>query len=348
MGGRKAQVALFVLAGLILLFMVVLAIYLVSQKRAETATTTNEQLELQNNPELAAEKARMQERVDKCLEQVSGEAVQELSTSSLQVNTIPEAESALSDEISAKFPDCFFRYNTAGKLTVTADQPKITVSLGADQMNVHAEYGARGELDGKTYTLKAYDGAVPTQLRTMLERGFALSQALSGATPTGSGGKLDAASLATAKEFIDDDCYVNLYAYEDQGIYADLLTHDDGTLTAYFFDYKNAKPGELPPSVSRDLPKCVPKNTPSPQQTQNLVALTPTCPSGSKTPCPINTKLDTTKLPEGFTIISALDINPLTLTLNASQYPPGDYFAVAQGTDANGVLVSQPFTITIT
>jgi hypothetical protein len=263
------------------------------------------------------------------------------------VNTIPEAESALSDEISAKFPDCFFRYNTAGKLTVTADQPKITVSLGADKMNVHAEYGAKGALDGKTFTLKAYDGTVPTQLRLMLERGFALSQALAGATPTGGGGQLDAASLAAAKEFIDDDCYVNLYAYEDQGIYADLLTHDDGTLTAYFFDYKNAQPGAPPTPIPVNLPQCVPKNTPSPQQTPNLAALTPPpCASGSKTPCSI--QLDTTKLPEGFTIISALDINPLTLTLDASQYPPGDYFAVAQGTDANGVIVSQPFTITIT
>ena len=347
MGGRKAQVALFVLAGVIILIMVVLALYLVSQKKAETSTSTNEQLLLQQNPDLAAEKARMQARVDDCLSQTSTEVLTNFSAADVPVNTIADAEQALADEIAARFPDCFFRFNTQEKLTITGDEPRVTATLSADKLNVHAVYAATGSFNSYTYTLQAYDGAVATQLQPMLLRGFAIQQALAGTTPTGTGGsQLDAASLADAKAFIDDDCNVDLYAFEDQGIYADLLTHDDGTMTALLYDYKNLDQSGQPGMYSVNLQACTPKNTATAPQPQELAAPSTPLPCSSKdTACPI--KLDTT-LPEGFTIISALDINPLTLTLDASQYPAGDYFAVAQGTDANGVAISQPFTVHIT
>ncbi|MFH0978885.1 MAG: hypothetical protein V1837_06325 [Candidatus Woesearchaeota archaeon] len=69
--------------------------------------------------------------------------------------------------------------------------------------------------------------------------------------------------MTPGTEFIDENCYVNLYAYEDQGWYTDLTVNDDGTMIAYFYDYNDYNQGltsEPPkPIIVDNIPKCSPK-----------------------------------------------------------------------------------------
>ena len=261
MGGRRAQVALFVLLGVIILVGVILALYLIHEKKISTTSTDlSQQLDEQNNPELAAEKARMQQRVDDCLARTAQDSLQAFVDSGTQVASIAEAEQLLSDDIAQRFPDCFFAFNTIHKLAIIGDTPKVIAILGPGTLRVSVTYAAKGTFEEQSYQLQDYSASAATRLRETLDSGFALQQALSGTLDnTGGPGSADYEALAAAKSFIDDDCYVDLHAYEDQGIYADMFVHDDDTMTALFYNYKDWKQGDPSPEpVVIDLPACVP------------------------------------------------------------------------------------------
>ncbi len=257
MGGQKGQVALYVLIGLVVLIIIVLALYLVSLKKTETQTSANQQALLQNDPQLAAEIQRMQQRVDDCLGQTAADSLQEYQSSGTPVTTQADAEQMLADDIAAKFPDCFYQFNTEGKLQITDDgAPSVTAMLSDSKLLVTATYATQGTYDGKMYTLKDYTGSAPSNLKPMIDRALSIKQALSGATGATGG------TFTPDSSFIDPtDCSVDLYAYEDQGIYADLTVNDDGTMTAYFYDYNDYLQGltDTPPKpIVFDLPPCTP------------------------------------------------------------------------------------------
>ncbi len=255
MGGQKGQVALYVMIGLVVLIIVVLAFYLVSLKKTETQTSGSQQALLQNDPQLAAEIQRMQQRVDDCLGQKAADALQEYQDAAIPVTTQADAEQMLADDIAAKFPGCFYQFNTEGKLQITDDgAPSVTATLSDDKLLVTATYVAQGTYNGKTYMLKDYTGSAPSSLKPMIDRALSIKQALSGATAGG--------TFTPDSRFIDPtDCTVDLYAYEDQGIYSDLNINDDGTMTAYFYDYNDYLQGltDTPPKpIVVDLPPCTP------------------------------------------------------------------------------------------
>lgn len=334
MGGKKAQVALFVLAGVIVLFMVALTLYLISQQRAATSTSTNEQLELQQNPALAVEKAQMQTTVNNCLQATATDVIGNASANGLNVQSISDAEQLLANTIALRFPDCFFQYNTAGKLTITDENvPSVTVTLGTDQVLVNANYAVQGTLNGLTYHLSSYQATVTSGLRGMLETNFAVQQQIANSLS----GKGDTSS------FISPDGYVDLYAFADQNQYLDLLVNPDGTCTVYVTDYNRMIAGKATtPDRTSFTPTgpCIPQSsTQTPEKVNVLDPAPPVTCHGDDNACPITFS---STLPEGFAIISALDVDPLTWTLNAAKYPPGQYLVLAQAT---GDDASQPTTL---
>jgi hypothetical protein len=261
MGGRKAQVALFVLAGLILLFIVVLAIYLVSQKRAETATTTNEQLELQNNPDLAAEKARAQARLDTCLAETTQGAIEDYQTeiqqaAMQQVGELSDYQTQLTQAIADEFPSCFYRFNTKDSLLITDSQPpRVSLIFSTNAVKVAASYNAAGTYNGFTYHLNTYLGNVQTDFGRAARDSDATFKIVENALS----GHPDATNPFVNKE----SNTFNPYALADQQKYLNLIIQPDGSCTAIIYDYTAVQNGaDTQPTIlakdytAADAPAC--------------------------------------------------------------------------------------------
>jgi len=245
MGGR-GQTALYILLGLILFIGLLFTLYFVNQKDTEILGPKDDPM--QNNPQLAAEKARMQARVDKCLGQVAADSLTEMEAAQKPVVSIKSAEQQLADDIALFFPECFFEYNTIEKLTAANEQPKVRTSLSNDQLTVLVSYPVKGTYEGEPYTLNDFTAKVPTTVRPQMQRALNIPKAMQEKT------------FEPGRDFLNpDDCTVDLYAYEDQGIYADLIIKKDGTMVAYFYDYTGYLDGmttEKPTPIIVDLPAC--------------------------------------------------------------------------------------------
>lgn len=237
-----------------------MALFFIKQKSASVQTSTNEQLALQNDPQLAAEVQRMQERVDRCLGQTAEESLAEFKSSDETVTSQEAVEAMLADDIASKFPDCFFRFNTASKLQIVDEgTPDVTANLADGKLIVTATYTVKGEYNKKKYTLDEYKGSAPTDLKAVIDRAMTVRNSILNRV---SGSKGNGA-FTPGTEYLDENCYVDLYAYEDQGIYSDLAVNDDGTMTAYFYDYNDYLKGltlDPPKPIKVDLPACTPAN----------------------------------------------------------------------------------------
>jgi|GEM_PF-2950780 len=331
--GRRAQVAFFVLLGVILLIAIVIAIYLIQQQRVQTHETS-EQLYV-GNPELAAEAGRMQQRVDDCLSQTAQDSLESFADEGADVSSLADAEAMLEEDIALSFPNCFYRFNTASLFIEQETPPTVHIAFSNDGASVTAHYIVSGEYQGAKYSLSDYQANIKTGFRPLLEKGLGLRASMSGTTPTGSGGSGTAAP-SVGEEFIDKNCYVNLYAYQDEGIYADLTQRMDGTMQATFYDYDHLDSQGMPGRVTVELPPCIPAETPTPPQI--LDPITVNCQANN--PCSL--ALPST-LPEDVTIIGSVYVNPLTYEIDTTV--AGTYTAVAYGYTASGEEIQQPIII---
>jgi hypothetical protein len=264
---RKAQVALYVLGGIIVLFLIVLSIYLGRLKKTETLVTTGQDQQLLNNPELAAERARMQQRLDECLGQTTLEVLEDYQNSGISVSTIEQAEPRLAEEISMRFPDCLFRFNTIDKLQAGSDDaPRVSVTLGTEGASVSAEYSVVGTYNDKNYPLASFQTNVPSDLGHVIATAGTVRKALLSPEARTAPSSDNPTLAELARTLFDDECRFNLYALEDQGWYADLVTLDDGKMNLYLYnynDYLDGKTSEEPTPIPVDLPPCVPKTSPT-------------------------------------------------------------------------------------
>ena len=268
--GRQGQVAIFVLVGLIFVIAIILALYVINQKKIETTTTEDEQLRLQQNPELAAERARMQQRVDECLALVTRGVLDEAKMYGVQACSLEAAETALAEEVSGTFSDCFFRFNTIDKLAITDEAlPRATVLLGNDRVIVTAAYSVRGEFDGEAYTLNEYTATIDESPRDAIAYAIALScygVTATSDSPTGTTGTSGGLNTPLppgipdidVNALFDAECYYDAYAYEDEGIYTDLLLLPDGTRVVYVYDYNHLDTKDAPTMSKATLAPCVP------------------------------------------------------------------------------------------
>jgi hypothetical protein len=190
-------------------------------------------------------------------------------------------------------------------------------------------YIVRGEYDGEGYALTDYTASIPTRFRGLLERGLGLRSEMTGET-LGTGGPL------LGNDFIDENCYVNLYAYQEEGFYADLDQHADGSMTALLYDYETLDSNGLPTMIEIELPPCVPERervTPPELGEPEIL----TCTVGDA--CILTLE----GVPPDFTILSPLYVNPLTLEVDIA-VGSGTYAGAAVWYE-NGEEKTKPFII---
>jgi hypothetical protein len=240
MGGRRAQVALFVLIGFVILLGVVLLIVAVNNQRAAVGEDLDVVDEVSDNPEVAAERARMRERVDTCLQEIAKEAVTDFAAAGVPVATSAEANPYLAEEISLNFPSCFYRFNTRSKLEIIdPEAPRVEASLGNTMLIVDVDYLIRGHYEGESYTFSDHHAEIETNLAALIEQQQLIDEQLSNPSEDG---------------FITPDGFVDPYAFEDEGIYTDIVFYDDGSCLIFFYDYNT----EPPLLSSRYYETCLP------------------------------------------------------------------------------------------
>ncbi len=241
---RKGQVALYVLLGTVLLLLLLAALYLVGLKRSEMAVSSGQA----PSPDILAAKTQMQERIDRCLKTVAGRELLEARQQGLPSTSIADDEAFLAQEIVGSFPGCYYQPGT-DQLAITDDQPpRVTVTLGPAQMLVDVRYASSGEYEGKEYVLDEHAAQVPTDIRAGLERAIDLRRSLQGE---------ELLYSQRGTPLVDQHCNVDLYAYESDGWYADLVKNDDGSMTVFLYDYNEFEnEGDYPPPLKVDLPPC--------------------------------------------------------------------------------------------
>ena len=334
--GRQGQVAIFVLVGLILVIGIILALYVINQKKIETTTTEDEQLRLQQNPELAAERARMQQRVDECLAGISEAAVEEALSSGTPFSSLTEVEAYLSEEIGGGFHVCFYQYNTAEKLSITDEAlPRVSVVISDDRVLITTKYAVRGELDDETYTLTTYTATLEESPRAALEMAMALRAAY---TPAGAPGATTTIPETggpglpdiDVNALFDEHCYYDAYAFEAQGIYTDLLLLPEGERRVYVYDYTTLDATRAPRATFVDLPPCTPApETGSPKLLSSRQE-TVTCSVGA--PCDLREAFDRSALGIEVSFLSSLIVDEYLVETTGVE--PGAYTVLAIGGDA--------------
>lgn len=253
---RRGQVALFILIGVILLLGIIVALTLFRQQSDVVIDDPGDGFQ---NPEVALQAGRMQERLDACLAQVTAELIDEYAEAGAVASSIEELEEALADDVAEEFTACFSRFNTAGHFTLPEEEPLISLSLGAEQVLVRAGYTVTGEHVGEPYTLTGFTATLDDSPRDAFQRSVDLAAAfgIGGTTPDGGSGPTGAHVYDAAK-LLDEECNIDLYAYADRNVYVDMLLFADGNMQATFYDYNLLDEDGRPFVTNLYLPPCTP------------------------------------------------------------------------------------------
>ncbi len=242
---RKGQVTVYILVGLFILVSLLFFLYLLHQSKASYGEPTGPKMVDQN---VLLEQARMQGRIDSCLNKVTKQATLDAQANGLPATSLQADEEYLAQGIAESFPNCYFQASTDELLIVDDQAPRVNVVIDPEDVVVDVAYASQGEYDGQSYTLSEHHAQVPTKLGEGLDNAIDLERGLSGETPL-----YDAAQ----EPLVDAQCNVNLYAYDGRGWYADLIKHDDGTMTALLYDYGTfGEQGVYPVPLTVELPKC--------------------------------------------------------------------------------------------
>lgn len=246
MTARRGQIAIFVLVGLIVLLGIIITIVALRQQTSDVVSDSQDIVE--GDVELAAEQARMQQRVDECLGQLSAEVIDDYRSAGLVVEENSQTEDLIAQEISDRFPDCFFRFNTAQKLTIGDSDPVVEVTLGNNALFTQVKYPVTGELDDKTYRLSDFQASTETNLQDEIEETNNLRNSLLGDSP-------DVSALLDPVT-----CDYDPYGMEEQGYYSDLIIYDDGSMDVLLYDYNDWNPRQPEPEPTiAPLPACTPQ-----------------------------------------------------------------------------------------
>jgi hypothetical protein len=240
----RGQVALYVLVGVVLVLIVSIGVLVMRQRQASLVSTASPDDASANDPALAAEKVRMQARVDACLGVVADDAQRRIGSSGAAMETAADAEQLLEQQIAVDFPRCFFAFNTVDKLEIVGDEPAITAVLGAGTLQVLAKLEAEGTFNAKTYRLSDYQASVPSSLLGLINAGKDIAKSLAG---KGTGGR----------SFFTSDGKIDPYAFEDQGIYTQYILFDDGSCVVIMYDFNELRKGKAPLSYPVPMENCV-------------------------------------------------------------------------------------------
>jgi hypothetical protein len=238
----RGQVALFVMIGFVVLVAVVIGMVMVTQQRTAVDAMTEPETSAEESSIVIEERAMMQQRLDDCLAGLVEEQLTTVGAEEVLSPNIAELEVQIEQHLVEVFPSCFEAFNTRG-LTANTGVPEVDVTLGEERLIVDITYPATGTVEGESYRLEAFAAVVETGLGRLAFRADAVFERLSG--------NLNEMGL----KFINEQCDVDLYAFADEGVYADLVTKPDGSMIAYFYDYTKEVENTVP-MLAVELPAC--------------------------------------------------------------------------------------------
>lgn len=242
----KGQVTLYVVLGLAVVLALMIAVTII---REESNPADQGQDPFADDPALAAEAGRMQERVDDCL----GSLVVDVLRDAERLATEPvvedrsDMERLIATELAAQYPACFSRFNTAEKLRIIDDdEPAFRVAIADDRLLVTAEYGVEGSYEGRSYPLHHASASVASSFGDALDVALAVRRAL-----------IDPAAYGTDDGYVTKDGYFDPDARVRDGLYSELFIALDGSCRFTLIDNRAVEAGEseepiiIPLSVER-------------------------------------------------------------------------------------------------
>jgi len=239
----KGQVALYVLLGVVLLIGVVIAIHVVTVK--SSTTTTENPVDKGLSPQCQAEKARMEERANKCLAKKLEEAVADYQEEGDLLPDLASVQAYLQEDVELGFPDCFHEWPILDRLSVDWDvDTKADLVLTDTGVAATVTQPVSGECDGQAYHLRTYTARITSDVKPEFEKFDAVRNEL----------------LSNATKLFGKDCGVDPYGLADEGIYTDVLLLDDGSSVVWLYDYNDYLNGgeEKPKPLAIRLPPCHP------------------------------------------------------------------------------------------